>query len=84
MVPQILLAAMVDDENSVVFFQGILTSEEFIEFIPSTLNNKDQLFRKIIKHKHMSIPIGCFKGGINRLLSFVRILKPSAIPKIRF
>ena len=31
--PQILLAAKVDNENNVVFFQGILTSEEFIEFI---------------------------------------------------
>ena len=70
--PQILLAAKIDDENNVVFFQGVLTSKEFIELIPRTHEDQDSI----------SISIDNFKGGINRLFDFVRILEPSAIQEI--
>ncbi len=70
--PQILLAAKIDDENNVVFFKGVLTSKEFIELIPRTHEDQDSI----------SISIDNFKGGINRLFDFVRILEPSAIQEI--
>ena len=69
--PQILLAAMIDDENNVVSFPGILTGSELEELISDRLKEQDSIF----------ISINDFKGGVERLLSFVRLLEPEAIPR---
>ena len=69
--PQILLAAQIDEENNVVSFTGVLTGEEFKQIVSNQLNNQ----------KEVSISVNEFKGGVDRLLSFVRLLEPSAITR---
>ncbi len=69
--PQILLAAKIDEENSVVYFSGVLTGPEFKKLVKHRLKNQ----------KEISLPITEFKGGIDRLLGFVRILESTAIPR---
>jgi len=69
--PQILLAAKVDEENNVVYFSGVLTGPEFKLLVKKRLINKDEV----------RLPIKEFKGGIDRLLRFVRILEPTAISR---
>ena len=69
--PQLLLAAQVDEENNVVFFRGLLTGEEFEALISKRLNSQ----------KEINLSIDQFDGGIDRLLRFVRLLEPSAIPR---
>ena len=70
--PQILLAAKIDDENNVVYFQGILTAKEFTELVKNRINDENII----------NLPIEKFKGGINRLINFVEILEPNAIPEM--
>ncbi len=72
--PQILLAAQIDEENNVVSFPGVLTGEEFKQLVSNQLNNQ----------KEVSISVNEFKGGVDRLLSFVRLLEPSAITREGF
>ena len=72
--PQILLAAQIDDENSVVSFAGVLTGEEFKKLASNRRNNQQEL----------SLSINEFKGGFDRLLSFVRLLEPAAISREGF
>ena len=72
--PQILLAAQIDEENNVVSFPGVLTGEEFKQLVSNQLNNQ----------KEVSISLTEFKGGVDRLLSFVRLLEPSAITREGF
>ena len=72
--PQILLAAQIDEENNVVSFPGVLTGEEFKQLVSRQLNNQ----------KEVSISVNEFKGGVDRLLSFVRLLEPSAITREGF
>ena len=67
--PQILLAAQIDHENNVVYFPGVITGPEFKKLVSNKVNNQ----------KELSLPIDEFKGGVNRLFSFVRLLEPSAI-----
>ena len=69
--PQIFLAAQVEEELNIVYFKGILTSEEFHEILKS----------KKIKGDEVNISINSFTGGINRLLRFVRLLDPIAIKR---
>ena len=70
--PQILLAAKIDDENNVVYFEGILTAKEFIDLLKDRVNDENII----------NFPIEKFKGGINRLINFVEILEPNAIPEM--
>ena len=72
--PQILLAAQIDEENNVVSFPGVLTGEEFKQLFSDQLNNQ----------KEVSLSVNEFKGGVDRLLSFVRLLEPSAITREGF
>ena len=62
--PQIILAASIDEENNIIFFNGIITAKEFINIFLER-NAKNQTFE---------LSLNEFKGGINRLLSFVEIL----------
>ncbi|WP_320667424.1 hypothetical protein [Prochlorococcus sp. MIT 1307] len=70
--PQLLLAAQVDEENNVVFFRGVLTGPEFESLISKRLNNQQEI----------NLSLDRFGGGIDRLLRFVRLLEPSAIPRV--
>ncbi len=69
--PQLLLAAQVDEENNVVFFHGVLTASEFEQLISKHLNGQQAI----------NLSVDQFAGGIDRLLRFVRLLEPSAIPR---
>ena len=69
--PQIILAASIDEENNIIFFNGIITAKEFINIFLER-NAKNQTFE---------ISLNQFKGGINRLLSFVEILDSKALSK---
>ena len=69
--PQIILAANIDEESNIVSFKGILTAKEFINIY----------LKKNTKGQSFEIPLGEFKGGINRLLSFVQILDSKALTR---
>ena len=69
--PQIILAANIDEESNIVIFQGIITAKEFINIY----------LKKNAKGQSFEIPLSEFKGGINRLLSFVQILDSKALSR---
>ena len=69
--PQIILAASIDEENNIIFFNGIITAKEFINIFLER-NAKNQTFE---------LSLNEFKGGINRLLSFVQILDSKALSR---
>jgi hypothetical protein len=69
--PQIILAANIDEESNIVSFQGIITAKEFINIY----------LKKNAKGQSFEIPLSEFKGGINRLLSFVQILDSKALSR---
>ena len=69
--PQLCLAALVDQENDVVAIQGVCTNQE----IQALANNQDLSAASLTVHTH------AFKGGLERLLSLVQLLEPSAIPR---
>lgn len=70
--PQLLLAALVDEENAVVAFPGVLTGAEFIELARST-ERRDQAV--------LLDPLA-FRGGVDRLLTLVQLLEPEALPRL--
>jgi hypothetical protein len=70
--PQLLLAALVDEENAVVAFPGVLTGAEFIELAPSA-ERSDQAV--------LLDPLA-FRGGVDRLLTLVQLLEPEALPRL--
>jgi len=70
--PQLLLAALVDEENAVVVFPGVLTGAEFIELARSA-ERSDQAV--------LLDPLA-FRGGVDRLLTLVQLLEPEALPRL--
>ena len=60
--PQIILAAQIDEENSMVNFIGILTSKEF----------KFLLSKKIKKPATIILPLSSFNGDIDLLFSYTK------------
>ena len=70
--PQLLLAALVDEENAVVAFPGVLTGAEFIELARSA-ERSDQAV--------LLDPLA-FRGGVDRLLTLVQLLEPDALPRL--
>ena len=69
--PQIILAASIDEENNIVFFNGIITAKEFINIF----------LERNAKNKSFQISLEEFKCCINRLLSFVQILDSKALSR---
>ena len=70
--PQLLLAALVDEENAVVAFPGVLTGTEFLELARSTeLSDQAVLLDPL-----------AFRGGVDRLLTLVQLLEPEALPRL--
>ena len=70
--PQLLLAALVDEDNAVVAFPGVLTGAEFIELARST-ERSDQAV--------LLDPLA-FRGGVDRLLTLVQLLEPEALLRL--
>ena len=70
--PQLLLSALVDEENGVVAFGGVLTGAEFIRLANSGVRIGDQLL----------LDATVFKGGVERLLTLVQLLEPASLPRL--
>ena len=70
--PQLLLAAQIDEDSNIVFFKGVLTSSEFLKIIDNKQLNNDEI----------EVSIDSFKGGIERLFRFVRLLDSNAINRL--
>ena len=70
--PQLLLAALVDEENAVVAFPGVLTGAEFIELARRAERSEEAVLLDPL----------AFRGGVDRLLSLVQLLEPEALPRL--
>ena len=70
--PQLLLAALVDDENDVVAFPGVLTGKELVDLAKGAN----------LAAKTLVMETEDFKGGIDRLLMFVQLLEQEALPRL--
>jgi hypothetical protein len=70
--PQLLLSALVDEENAVVAFGGVLTGQEFVALARGAERVGDQLL----------LEVEVFKGGVERLLLLVQLLEPDALPRL--
>jgi hypothetical protein len=68
--PQLVLAACVEPEARVVRLVGVLTNAELVELaIPPA-------------HDHLMLPLEQFRGGLERLLTLVKVLRPEALPPL--
>lgn len=70
--PQLLLAALVDWENDVVWFPGVLTGPEVVSALGAAVDASGD---------ELSLEVNAFRGGIDRLLTLVQLLDPAAIPR---
>ena len=70
--PQLLLAALVDEENAVVAFPGVLTGEEVLQLARQGERRDGSLVLDPL----------AFRGGVDRLLSLVQLLEPEALPRL--
>ena len=70
--PQLLLLAVVDDENSWVDLVGTLTATEFLA----------QASHAVACDAGLLLPINAFRGGLARLLRLVRLLRSDALPRL--
>ena len=70
--PQIILAALIDDDTNIVYFKGMLTGPELKNLVKNDNSNQDTF---VVKTKK-------FKGGIDRLLRSVRILNTEAVERV--
>jgi len=70
--PQLLIAACVDGDNSVVHFPGVLTGEEFVAAARSAPGLDGTI----------PLDLDRFRGGIDRLFSLVQLLDPAALPRL--
>ena len=70
--PQIILAALIDDDTNIVYFKGMLTGSELKNLVKNDNSNQDNF---VVKTKK-------FQGGIDRLLRSVRILNTEAVERV--
>lgn len=70
--PQLVLAALVDEDNDVVWFPGVLTAPEVVSALGSTSNTPGA---------EITLEVNSFRGGIDRLLTLVQVLDPASIPR---
>jgi hypothetical protein len=70
--PQLLLAALVDEENDLVWFPGVLTAQEFLDAARGVARQGDEVL----------LETDAFGGGLDRLLTLVQLLEPSALPRL--
>ena len=74
--PQLLVVGRIDEESQVVHIPGLLTGEEFRQWFREA--QEDQ---KLTAESELEVPISEFKGGMERLLTFVQLLQPGAISR---
>ena len=70
--PQLILAAQVEEDSKIVYFKGVLTSNELEEIID----------KKDIIRDELNISLDSFTGGIDRLFRLIRLLDTEAIPRL--
>ena len=70
--PQLVLAALIDDDSNIVYFKGMLTGSELKNIVINQKSNQDTF---VVKTKK-------FKGGIDRLLRSVRTLNTEAVERV--
>ena len=70
--PQLILAAQVEEDSKIVYFKGVLTSNELEEIID----------KKDIRRDELNISLDSFTGGIDRLFRLIRLLDTEAIPRL--
>jgi len=70
--PQLLAAALVDDDNQVVILPGVLTAQEVISAAASAVTSASE----------MHLDTSLFQGGLDRLLTYVMVLQPEALPRV--
>ena len=69
--PQLFLAAQLEEDLDVIYFKGVLKSSEFEKIVS----------KKELKKDFAEIEIENFKGGIDRLIRYVRLLNPESIER---
>ena len=74
--PQLVVVGRVDEESQVVQITGLLTGEEFRQWIKETRGDQNLTAKAALE-----VPIAVFKGGMERLLTFVQLLHPDAISR---
>jgi hypothetical protein len=68
--PQLVLAACVEPEARVVRLVGVLTNAELLALaLPAAQDN-------------LALPLEQFRGGLERLLTLVKLLRPEALPPL--
>ena len=72
--PQLFLAAQLEEDLDVIYFKGVLKSTEFEKIVS----------KKELKKDSVGIEIENFKGGIERLIRYVRLLNPESIERTYF
>ncbi|MEB3331384.1 MAG: hypothetical protein VKI83_02675, partial [Synechococcaceae cyanobacterium] len=70
--PQLLLLAQVDEENGVVQFPGVLEAQAFIAEVHR---------RNAAEQQTIELPETLFRGGLERLLRWLTLLEPEALPR---
>lgn len=72
--PQLLLAALVDEESGVVHFPGVLTGAE----LQAAAARQDWS----ANGEPLWLEVGAFQGGVDRLLTLVQLLDQAALPPL--
>jgi hypothetical protein len=70
--PQLLLLAQVDEDHGMVQFLGVMDATTFVIEV-RRFKEEDQMA--------MTLPLGCFGGGAERLLRWITLLEPKALPR---
>lgn len=70
--PQLLLAALVDEENGVVQLQGVLTGPELQQQLAAAEQGEGCWL----------VDTSAFRGGLDRLLALVQLLDPQVLPRL--
>ena len=71
--PQLLLLAQVDEDNGVVEFPGVLDAATVVGEIQKQRRSEREL---------IELPVQLFNGGLERLLRWVTLLEPEALPRV--
>jgi hypothetical protein len=71
--PQLVLLALVDEENAVVEFPGVIDAAALIAEIQKVGGGADDA---------IELPKALFQGGLERLLRWVTLLEPEALPRV--
>jgi hypothetical protein len=74
--PQMVVAALVDSENGVVHWPGVLTSQEALAALRGAERHGTGEGATAV------LEVESFQGGIERLFTLVQLLDPAALPRL--